>query len=383
MKEIYLDYAAASPVRPEVVEAMLPYFTDISANPSSIHNAGQRARTAVETARTAIAKILHCSADEIVFTSGGTESINLAIQGFAHAHKHKGKHIITSTIEHEAVLKTCQALEQEGFEITYIPVDQFGLVNPHDVQAAIRPDTILISIMYANNEVGTIQPIAKIGAIAKQKNVCFHSDACQAGYLDLNVEKLNVDLMTLNSSKIYGPKGIGLLYKQRKVMLQPLIHGGGQEFQLRSGSENVPAIVGFAQALGLAQQERDQENSRLTTLRNAFIQKILTTIPGSVLNGHPTQRLANNVNISFPGIEGEQLLLYLNEFGIYVSSGSACTSHAIATSHVLQAIHLEENFARGAIRLTLGKDTSEQDLKYVLEILPAIIAALQTAQEVQ
>lgn len=382
MKEVYLDYAAASPVRPEVEEAMKPFLSEISANPSSIHNAGQKARTALENARSTVARILHCSPDEIIFTSGGTESVNLAIKGIARAHKHKGRHIITSKIEHEAVLRSCEQLEQEGFDVTYLPVDKYGMISPADVEKAIRQDTILISIMYANNEVGTIQPIQELGTIARKHNIPFHCDACQAGFLELNIEKLNVNALTLNGSKIYGPKGVGLLYAQREIAVEPLFHGGGQESQLRSGSENVPAIVGFAKALELVQQEKDQENQRLVTLRNQLAVGIEKIIPESMVNGHPTQKLVNNLNVSFHDIEGESLLLYLNEFTIYASSGSACTSRSIAISHVLQAMGIQDNLAQGTIRFTLGKYTTEEDIHYVLGVLPTIIAALRKAHEV-
>lgn len=372
---IYLDNAATTPVRKEVLLAMEPYFSEKYGNPSSMHQLGLEANYAVSESREKIANILNCASDEIIFTSGGTESVNFAIKGTAFAHK-KGN-IITQKTEHHAVLHTCKWLETRGFEITYLNVDKFGLVNLKDVESAIKKDTILVSIMYANNEIGTIQPIKEIADICKRKKVLFHTDACQAaGYSDIDVKKLGIDLMTINGSKIYGPKGVGLLYVKKGVRLTPLIHGGGQEFGLRSGTENVPAIVGFAKALELAQKEKEIESKRLTILRDKLISELLK-IPNSRLNGHPTTRLPNNANISFYGVEGESVLLMLNEKGIFASTGSACSARSLEPSHVLLAIGLKHDWAHGSIRFSLGQTTSKTDIDHVLRVFPKIISDLR------
>ena len=374
---IYLDYAASTPVRKEVrnlVVEVRRYF----ANPSSIHDMGKKAKEIVENSRTRIKRILNAKEeDKIIFTSSGTESINLALKGIAHEYKKKGKHIITSKVEHKAVLETCKYLEQEGFSITYLDVDKYGRVNLKDVGKAITKKTILISIMYANNEVGTIQPIEKIAKITKKKKVLFHTDACQAGFLDLDVQKMGIDLLTLNSNKIYGPRGTGLLYVKEGVELQPLIHGGGQEYGLRSGTENVSSIVGFTKALELAQQEKETENKRLEELRNYFIAEIRKKIPGIILNGHPIERLPNNVHLSFAGVEAETILSYLNQKGIYASAGSACTANEINVSTVLKAMKIPEEIARGSVRFSLGKYTSKQDIDEVVNVLVEIVTSLR------
>ena len=374
---IYLDYAAAAPVRKEVrkvVANVERYF----ANPSSTHNAGKKAKDLLEYSRTKIKKILNANEeDKIILTSNGTESINLALKGIAHAYKKKGKHIITSKIEHKAVLETCKFLEQEGFSVTYLDVDKYGRVNPKDVEKAITRKTILVSIMYANNEVGAIQPITEIAAIVKKKKVFFHTDACQAGTLDLDVRKLGVDLLTLNSNKVYGPKGAGLLYVREGVKVEPLIHGGGQEYGLRSGTENVVAIAGFARALELAQKEKEAENKKLQKLRDYFVVEIQKKVPGTILNGHPTERLSNNVHLSFAGVEAETVLSYLDQKGIYASAGSACTANEIETSHVLKAMKISEKAARGSIRFSLGKKTTKRDVDKVVEILSEIVTSLR------
>ncbi|MBI2145743.1 cysteine desulfurase [Candidatus Woesearchaeota archaeon] len=370
---MYLDAAAATPLASDVLKAMLPYFQKHYANPSSLHKKGQQARQAVEDARKKVAVLLNATPEEIIFTSGGTESVNLALQGKALAVR-KG-HIITSPIEHPAVLETCRFLERNGFLVTYLPVDRFGIVSPHDIESAIRKDTILITIMYANNEIGTIQNIIKIGEIARQHKITYHTDACQAGSLELNVQKLKVDLLSLNGSKIRGPKGTGILYRQTGIALQPLLYGGRQEFGLRSGTENVPGIVGFAKALEITQRQRTKENQRQIKLRDDFIQKILKTIPGATLNGHPTQRLPNNINLSFGGIEGETVVQCLSLEHIYVSSGSACSSGTIEVSPVLKAIHALN--PRGSIRVSLGEDTTKADLERVSMVLQKIIVSLR------
>lgn len=374
---IYLDNAAATPVRKDVLDAMLPYFSERYGNPSSLHEKGLEASQAIEASRKSIAKILNCKPEEIIFTSGGTESINLAIKGIAFANKARGNHLITQKTEHDAVLESCRWLETQGFEVTYLNVDKFGVANPKDVEKAITKKTILVSIMYANNEIGTIQPIKEIAEICKKKKVYFHTDACQASnYLDLDVQRLGVCLMTLNGSKLYGPKGIGLLFVRKGACVAPLLHGGGQEFELRSGTENVPGIVGLAKALELAQAEKENESNRLTKLRNKLVDGLLK-IPNIKLNGHPTKRLPNNVNVSIAGIEGESCLLMLNERGICASTGSACSSKSLEPSHVLLAIGLPHQQAHGSLRFSLGRDTTEADVDYVLEVLPKIIAELR------
>ncbi|HLD39521.1 MAG TPA: cysteine desulfurase family protein [Candidatus Nanoarchaeia archaeon] len=376
---IYLDYAAAAPARKEVrkvVRSMEKYF----ANPSSGHDAGNRAKWMIEGAREKIKEIMNASSkDKIIFTASGTESLNLAIKGVAQAYRKKGSHIITSTIEHKAVLETCKFLEKEGFKVTYLKVDQYGRVNPKEVEKAITKKTILVSIMYANNEVGTIQPIKEIAAIAKKKKVLFHTDACQAGFLALDVQQLGVDLLTLNSNKIYGPKGAGLLYLRKGVEIQPLIHGGGQEYGLRSGTENVAAIRGFGKALGLAQREKEQENKRLQELRAYFVSEVRKKILNTLLNGHPTERLPNNVHLSFAGVEAETVLYYLSLQGIFASAGSACTANEIEVSHVLKAMNVPEKLARGSIRFSLGKYTGKRDIDKVIAVLVQVVNSLRKA----
>jgi len=381
-KTIYLDYSATTPMEKEVVNSMMPYFSEKFGNPGSFHSKGLEAKNSLDSARETVAKILNCTPSEIIFTSGGTESINFALKGIAFQHKLKGNHIITSKIEHHAVMSTCEFLEKNGFKVTYLNVDKYGLVNPKDVEKAITDKTILISIMYANNEIGTIEPIAEIGKIAKEKKVYFHTDACQAaGSLEMNVSKLNVDLMTLNGSKVYGPKGIGLLYIKKGISIEPLIHGGGQENNLRSGTENVPYIVGFAKALELAQSKKEKENMRLIELRNYLINNLLK-IPKSRLNGHPINRLPNNVNISFMDVEGEAMLLYLDKEGICASTGSACASKSLEPSHVLIATGLSYEGAHGSIRFTLGKSTTKQELDKVINSMPGIVKTLKNISPV-
>lgn len=382
MKEIYLDNAATTKMREEVIDEMKKYSSEYG-NPSSFHYKGLETKKAVGNARKKIAEILNCNENEIVFTSGGTESINLAIKGIAFANREKGKHIIISKIEHPAVINSCKWLEKQGFEISYLNVDENGIVKLNELKNKIRKDTILISIMSANNEIGAIQPIEEIGRIAKDKGIYFHSDACQlAGTLEIDVSKLKVDLLTLNGSKIYGPKGIGLLYIKNGVNIEPLIHGGGQEYGLRAGTENVFAIVGFAKALELAQSERIKENDRLTKLRDKLIDNLLK-IKNTKLNGHRTKRLSNNVNISFFDIEGESILLHLNEKGIFASTGSACSSHSLEPSHVLLAIGLSHEKAHGSIRFSLGKYSKEEDIDSVIKIMPEIVEKLRKISPVK
>lgn len=376
-KRIYLDHAATTPVASEVLETMKPYFSEKFGNASSLHSFGQEAREAVENSRKIAAKFLNAKPSEIVFTSGGTESDNLAIKGIASANKNKGNHIITSRIEHPAVLEPCKWLEKNGFKVTYLNVDKNGLVNPMDVEKAITKETILVSIMHANNEIGTIEPIEEIGKICKKHKVYFHTDAVQSfGKLPIDVRKMNIDLLSASSHKIYGPKGIGLIYIGQDVKIDQMQHGGGHEHGLRSGTENVPGIVGFARAIELAAKSMNAEADRETRLRNKIINEILKT-DGSQLNGHPTQRLPNNINVSIKGIEGESLLIRLNEKGIAVSTGSACSTKSLEPSHVLIAIGLAAEQAHGSLRITLGKDNTEQDIDYVLETLPKIINSLR------
>jgi len=374
IKMIYLDYAAAAPVRTEVVRNVEKYF----ANPSSMHDAGKKAKELLENSREKIKKIMNANiGDKIIFTSSGTESVNLAIKGVARAYIKKGNHIITSKVEHKAVLETCKYLEQEGFSVTYLDVDKYGRVNPKDVEKKITAKTILVSIMYANNEIGTIQPLQEIAAITKKKKVLFHSDACQAGFLSLDMQKLGIDLLTLNSNKIYGPKGAGLLYVREGVKLEPLIHGGGQEFGLRSGTENVAAIMGFGKALGLAQAEKEKENKNLCGLRDYFIKEVQKNINEMILNGHPQERLPNNVHLSFESVEAETVLSYLNQRGIYASAGSACTADEIEVSHVLKAMKVPEGLAKGSIRFSLGKETTKKNIDKVVKVLSEIITSLR------
>ncbi len=378
MKEIYLDHAATTYVDDEVKKEMDKYFSKIYGNPGSFNNAGLIAKNAVDDARDKIASILNCKPNEIIFTGSGTESINLAIQGVASNLKNKGRHIITSSIEHHSVLETCKYLEKDGFEISYVNVDKNGIIKPEKIEKSIRKDTILITVMYANNEIGTIQPIKEISKIAKKNNILMHTDACQAaGYLDINVNNLNIDLMSLNGSKIYAPKGIGILYKKDNVKIKPLIYGGGQEFNLRSGTENVPGIVGIAKALELVQKNKEKETIRLIKLRDKLINGILKNIPKSFLNGDREKRLPNNVNISILDIEGESLILYLNEKKVYASTGSACSSKSLEPSHVILALGNSYEVAHGSIRFTLGKRNKEEDINYVIKILPGIVKKLR------
>ena len=369
---IYLDNASTSYVDKRVLQEMNKYFSEIFGNPSSQHAMGIFAKDAVENSRRKIASILNCKPNEIIFTSGGTESVNLAIKGYVEANE--GNHIITSKIEHEAVLKTCEYLEKKRYEVTYLDVDNNGLIDIEQLKNSIKENTALVSIMYANNEIGTIQNIQEIAKICKEKNVAFHTDACQAaGYC--NLDCTNFDMMSLNSSKIYGPKGVGCLFVKEGIKLEPLIHGGGQENGLRSGTENMPAIVGFAKALEIAEFEKDAESRRLGILRDKLIKGLKDSITGVRVNGVNT--LPNSLNISIDGVQGETLVKYLNQFGICTSVGSACTSNKIEPSHVLKAIGLSDEDAISSIRFTLGRQTNDEDIEQVLEILPQIVNTLR------
>ena len=378
MKKIYLDNAATTPTDARVIEAMLPFFSQVYGNPSSLHAFGQEAKHAIEEARYIAAQFIGASQEEVVFTSGGTESNNSAIKGVAYARHDKGNHIITSRIEHHAVLETCHFLQKQGFHVTYVPVDEFGLVDPADVKKAITGKTILISIMHANNEMGTIEPIAEIGSIAREKGIYFHTDAVQTfGHLPIDVGELNVDLLSASGHKLYGPKGVGVLYIRKGTRMLPFMHGGDQEQGRRASTHNVPGIVGFGKAVELAKQEMAREIDQLTLLRDKLIKGILDKIEYARLNGHPKDRLPNNVNVSIPYVEGESLLLSLDMEGIACSTGSACTSSSLEPSHVLAAIGLSHELAHGSLRFSPGRLTSEEDIDYVLKVLPGIVRKLR------
>lgn len=378
MRHVYMDHAATTPTAPAVVEAMLPYFTERFGNPSSIYGWGREARKAVEQAREQVARVLGALPQEIIFTSGGSEADNLALKGVALANRNKGNHLITTAIEHHAVYDTAKSLEDLGFEITYVPVDQYGRVDPDDVRRAITSRTVLISVMTANNEVGTIQPIAEIGKVAREHQIPFHTDAVQAmGAIPVNVDELHVDLLSLSAHKFYGPKGMGALYVRRGVRTTPLIHGGGQERKRRAGTENVPGIVGLAKALEMATESLQERGKATAALRDRLVQGVLERIPRTRYNGHPTDRLPNNASFCFEFVEGESLLLNLDLSGVAASSGSACTSGALEPSHVLLAMGLPHEIAHGSLRLTLGRENTEEDVDYVLEILPGIVSKLR------
>ena len=378
MKRIYLDHAATTPTHPEVVKAMLPYFTDAFGNPSSIHSYGQEAKGAVEEARTKVAELIGARSEEIVFTSGGTEADNYALKGVAYANEHKGNHIITSPIEHHAVTEACKFLEKRGFRITCLPVDRYGLVDPQDVKRAITDKTILISVMHASNEVGTIEPVGEIGKIAREARVYFHSDAVQTvGHIPLNVDELKVDLLAISAHKLYGPKGVGALYVRKGTRLVSLMHGGGQEKKRRAGTENVPAIVGLGKAVELARHDLGEEARRLSLLRDKLVKGLGERIDHIHLNGHPSQRLPNNVNASVDFAEGESMVLNLDLEGICVSTGSACSSASLEPSHALLALGLSPEQAHGSLRFSLGRENNEADVERVLEILPGIVAKLR------
>jgi len=378
MKRIYLDYAATTPTHPEVVKAMLPHFTDAFGNPSSIYSYGQEAKGAIEEARDKVAALISARDEEIVFTSGGTEADNFAIKGVAYANEPKGNNIITSSIEHHAVIETCKFLERRGFRVTYLPVDEYGLVDPNDVKKAITDKTILISVMQASNEVGTVEPIAEIGRIAKEAGIYFHTDAVQTvGHIPVDVNELGVDLLSMSAHKLYGPKGVGALYIRKGTKLIPFIHGGEQERRRRASTENIPGIVGFGKAVELAQQEISEEAERLAYLRDQLINGLLERIDHTRLNGHPIMRLPNNVNVSVDFIEGESMLLNLDLEGICASTGSACSSSSLEPSHVLLALGLAHEQAHGSLRFSLGKWTTEEEIERVLDVLPGIVAKLR------
>jgi len=378
VKKIYLDNAATTLTDARVLEAMLPFFSRMYGNPSSLHAFGQEAKRAIEEARYIVAQFIGAGQEEIIFTSGGTESNNSAIKGVAYARRDKGNHIITSKIEHHAVLETCHFLEIQGFEVTYIPVDEFGLVDPADVKKAITGKTILISIMQTNNEIGTIEPIAEIGKIAREKGIYFHTDAVQTlCHIQINVSELNVELLSASGHKLYGPKGVGLLYVKKGVRMLPFMHGGDQEQGRRASTHNVPGIVGFGKAVELAKEEMAKEIEQLTLLRDKLIKGILDKIEYALLNGHPAERLPNNVNVSISYVEGESMLLNLDMEGIACSTGSACTSSSLEPSHVLAAIGLSHELAHGSLRFSLGRLTSDDDIDYCLTRLSDIVRKLR------
>lgn len=378
MDRIYLDNAATTAVSQPVMEAMLPYYMQVYGNPSSIHSTGRDAKKAVERARRQVASALGCSAQEIYFTAGGSESDNWALKGAAFAHQEKGKHIITTQIEHHAILHTCQWLEAQSWQVTYLPVDADGFVTAQQVENALRPDTVLVSVMAANNEIGTLEPIAEIGTLCHERGVLFHTDAVQAvGAIPLDVEALHADMLSLSAHKFHGPKGIGALYIRKGVKIDPLIHGGAQERGHRAGTENLPGIVGLGKAIELAEEGLAENAARMTVLRNRLISGLTAAIPNMRINGTMDKRLPNNVNVSFAGIEGEAVLLRLDLEGIAASSGSACTAGSLDPSHVLTAIGLTRDEAKGSLRLTLGTDTTQADVDEVVAKLPGIVASLR------
>ena len=377
-RTVYMDHSATTYVRKEVLDVMIPYYTEHFGNPSSIYHIARDSKRAIDTARAQVAKALGAGPDEIYFTSGGSESDNWAIKGIAYANRKKGNHIITTKIEHHAILHTCEYLEKNGFEVTYLPVDKYGLVDPSDLERAITDKTILITIMYANNEIGTIEPIAELGAIARKHKIYFHTDAVQAiGNVPIDVNAQNIDLLSLSSHKFYGPKGTGVLYIRKGVKIDNLVHGGGQERRRRAGTENIAGIVGCGRAIELATADIEGHNRRIRALRDRLLAGIQATIPHTHLNGHPEKRLPGNINISFEFIEGESMLLWLDDEGICASTGSACTSGSLEPSHVLLATGLPVEISHGSLRLTLGNVNTDADVDFVLEVLPKVVTRLR------
>jgi cysteine desulfurase len=378
VQRIYLDYAATTPAHPEVVKAMLPYFTEKFGNPSSLHSYGQEAKAGVDAAREKVAELIGSRPEEIVFTSGGTESDNFAIKGVAYANNTKGNHIITTSVEHHAVLEPCHFLESQGFKISYLPVDRYGMVDPQDVKKAITPKTILVSVMHASNEVGTIQPLDEIGKITREAGVYLHTDAVQTvGHIPVKVSELKIDLLSLSGHKLYGPKGVGALYIRKGTKITAFMQGGGQEEGRRGSTYNVPGIVGLGKAIEIARQEMDAEAQILTVLRDKLISGLLQKLDYTRLNGHPQKRLPNNINVSIAFVEGEATLLSLDFAGISASTGSACSSESMEPSHVLTAMQVPAEEARCSLRFSLGKWTTEADIERVLDVLPGIIIKLR------
>ncbi|MGQ9565047.1 MAG: cysteine desulfurase family protein [Candidatus Bathyarchaeales archaeon] len=375
-----MDHTAGMPVDPRVVEAMLPYMNTYFGNPSSLHSFGQEPRKALEEARVKVAELINAEKKEsIIFTSGATESNNMAIKGYANRNKSRGTHIIASSIEHMSVLNPVKYLSTHGFKVSFLPVDQYGFVNLESLEKELTDETILVSIMYANGEIGTIQPIKEISQIVHRKKAALHVDATAAiGQVPIDVQAEGIDMLTVSSNDIYGPKGVGALYFKKGIVVEPLIHGGGQELGLRSGTENIPSIVGFGKAAELAKKEMDAESERLTRLRDRFIKGLVETIPYSFLNGHPTKRLPNNVAVRYSFIEGESMLLSLDMLGIAASSGSACTAKTLEPSHVLRAIGLKHEEAHGSLLFTLGKQNTEEEVDYVVSVMPDIVKRLRS-----
>jgi cysteine desulfurase len=377
-KRIYMDYAATTPVDPRVFKAMMPYFTEKFGNTMSLHSFGQEVKIALEESRKKIADFINAESEEIIFTSSATESNNLTLKGIAWTNKNKGKHIIISSIEHPCIMESAKWLEKQGFNITRLLVDRYGLINPEDVKRAINKETILVSIIHASNEIGTIQSIAEIGKICKERGVYFHTDAVQSfGKILIDVNKMNIDLLTASSHKMYGPKGIALLYIRKGTKIEPILHGGGQETGLRSSTVNIPAIVGLAKSCEIAKKVREREVQRITKLRDKLIKGVLEKISGSYLNGSLKNRLFNNANFWFEGVEGESIVIQLDLAGIAVSTGSACSSVNLSPSHVLLAIGLKDEQAHGSLRISLGRWTTEKEINYLLKILPEIINNLR------
>ena len=380
MRRIYLDHAATTPVHPRVAEVMAPYFSKDFGNPSTLYSYGREAKGALEEARAKVAQLIGAKQpEEIVFTSGGTEADNFALCGIAWVNQKKGNHIITTSIEHHAVTNVCKFLEKRGFKVTYLPVDKDGLVDPMEVKRTITEGTILVSVMHANNEIGTVEPIEEIAEIVKEKGIYFHTDAVQTvGHLPINVDKLKVDLLAMSAHKLYGPKGVGALYIRKGTKIVPFLYGGEQENKRRASTENVPGIVGFGETCSLAQKDMAKEEKRQVYLRNKLIEGILKKIEQSRLNGHPEKRLPGNVNVSVEGVEGESMLLQLDLAGVCACSGSACTSSILEPSHVLTAIGISPEVAHSSLRFTLGKDNNEEDINYVLKVLPEIVKKLRS-----
>lgn len=379
MKKIYFDHSATTPVDSDVASLMMEYMTEKFGNPSSIHSFGREVRKSVDEAREKLARLIGANANEMFFTSGGTEADNLALKGIAFANRKKGNHIITTSIEHHAILHTCEYLEKQGFTVTYLPVDENAMVRLEDVEQAITDKTILISVMFANNEVGTIQPIKEIGKLAREKGIYFHTDAVQAtGNYPIDVKEYNIDLLTLSGHKFHGPKGIGALFVRRGVKIDAVQHGGGQERSLRAGTENVPGIVGLGKAAEIAMRDMEKKVAHVTALRDKLIKGIMSKVPDVKLNGHPVQRMPGSANFSFMYVEGESLLLNLDLKGIAASSGSACTSGSLDPSHVLLAMGLTHEVAHGSLRISLGRGNTEEEIDYCLEILPEIVERLRS-----
>ncbi|MBS7623015.1 cysteine desulfurase NifS [Candidatus Bathyarchaeota archaeon] len=378
MRRVYVDNAATTQVDPEVIKAIIPYMEDRYGNASSIHSFGREAYDGLEKARKQVAELVNASPREILFTSGGTESDNLAIKGVAYRHREKGKHIITSSIEHPAVLETCRALQSQGFEVTYLPVDNEGIVKMESLESSITEETILVTVMHANNEIGTIEPIQEIGQIAHEHGAIFHTDAVQtAGKIQIDLKKLDVDLLSISAHKFYGPKGVGALYKKEGIVIDPIISGGGHEKGLRSGTENVAGIVGIGKAAELARLRMQEDSKNLTHMRDRIISRVLSEIEESYLNGSPDKRLPNNAHFRFSGVEGESLLLSLDEKGIAASTGSACSSKKLTPSHVLMAIGLDEVQAHGSLRLSLGRRNTIDDVEFVCDTLVEVVGRLR------